>query len=272
MKVIILDDWEKHVCNQTSISRLREHFEVEIYHDKPTKEILLERLQKADIVIPIRERTRFSKELLQEMRNVKYIAQTGSGLAHIDMDEVNRLQMIVSTTPGGSNAVVELVVAFMLAYSRKIIPLHHKMKEGIWQETIGFSLEDKTIGIIGLGKIGAGVARIAQAFNMKVVAWGPRLTEERAKEHGVEYCSLEQLLKRSDYLSLHVRLVPETTHLLKADHFDMMKKEACLINTSRGEVIDEEALIQALRENKIGGAGLDVFTQEPISSDHPSCN
>ncbi|PZM67592.1 D-2-hydroxyacid dehydrogenase family protein [Paenibacillus dendritiformis] len=269
MKVVILDDWEHIYGDNEDVARLKEHFDVEIFHDRPSRETLIERLQHADIVIPIRERTKFDKDILKRIPHVKLIAQTGSGLAHIDMNEANQYKIPVATTPGGSSAVAELIFAFMLAYSRKLIKNHEELKSGIWTEDYGYGLEGKVIGIIGLGKIGSKVAQIANVFNMKVVAWGPRLTAERAAEQGVDYIPLEQLLKQSDYISLNVRLVEETKHLLKEQHFELMKKNAFLINTSRGKVIDEEALIQALRDNRIGGAGLDVFTEEPLRPNHP---
>lgn len=269
MKVVVLDDWEKSFERNPSLERLKEHFEVVVYQDQPSPQELLERLKAADVVVPIRERTRFTKNMLQQMSHIKLIAQTGAGLAHIDMEEAKRLHIPVVTTPGGSNAVVELIFGFILAYARQLIPLHQDLKQGIWTQALGYSLENKTIGIIGLGKIGSGVARVAQAFNMKVLAWGPRLTEERATEQGVEYTSLERLLREAHYVTLNVRLVPETRHLIQASHLAMMRKDGLLINTSRGEIVEEEALLHALQEKQIGGAALDVFTQEPLPPEHP---
>ncbi|CAH8771901.1 D-2-hydroxyacid dehydrogenase family protein [Paenibacillus dendritiformis] len=269
MQVVILDDWEHIYGENEDVARLKEHFDVKIFHDRPSRETLIERLQHADIIIPIRERTKFDKDILQRIPHVKLIAQTGSGLAHIDMNEANKYNISVATTPGGSSAVAELIFAFMLAYSRKLIKKHGELKSGIWTEEVGYGLEGKVIGIIGLGKIGSKVAQIANVFNMKVVAWGPRLTAERAAEQEVDYVTLEQLLRQSNYISINVRLVEDTKHLLKEPHFGLMKKNAFLINTSRGEVIDEQALIQALRDDQIGGAGLDVFTDEPLRPNHP---
>ncbi|MED1421604.1 MULTISPECIES: D-2-hydroxyacid dehydrogenase family protein [Bacillus] len=269
MKVVILDDWEKSFFCNPQLEILKKHFEVEIYHDKPTNEILINRISDADIIIPIRERTKFTKEILQQLKKVKLIAQTGAGLAHIDMEEANRLNIPVSTTPGGSAAVVELIFGFMIAYSRQLITIHQEMKSGNWPCSVGFGLEGKTIGIIGLGKIGSGVAKVAKAFNMNVLAWGPRLTQERASEQGVAYTSLENLLQQSHFVVIAIRLVPETRKLLTKSHFNLMRKDAFLINTSRGDVLDEEALVHALKEKQIGGAGLDVFSQEPLSPDSP---
>lgn len=273
MKAVILDDWEKtFVNNNPLIENLKKHFDVQIFHDEPTEDVLVGRISDADVIIPIRERTKFTKNILQQLKNVKLIAQTGAGLAHIDLEEATHLNIAVATTPGGSSAVVELIFGFMIAYSRKLLSLNDELHQGIWTHSIGLGLENKTIGIIGLGNIGSRVAKVAQAFNMKVLAWGPRLTPERAKELGVEYSSLENLLQNSHFVSVSVRLVPETRQLLNENHFRLMRKDAFLINTSRGEVIDEKAFIQVLKEQKIGGAGLDVFTQEPLSTDSPFLN
>ncbi|MFE1245265.1 D-2-hydroxyacid dehydrogenase family protein [Fictibacillus sp. NPDC058756] len=268
VKVVILDDWEKSFAENPEIERLRQHFQVEIYQDKPSHDVLLSRIEHADVILPIRERMRFSKEVLKQLKNIKLIAQTGAGLAHIDMDEANRLNIPVATTPGGSAAVVELIIGMMITHSRNLLSLHMQMKQGQWAESSGLGLENKTVGIIGLGKIGSGVAKIARAFNMNTIAWGPRLTEERAEAQGVEFSELEDLLQRSHFVVITVRLVPETKHLLSEKHFKLMRKDTFLINTSRGEVVDEAALLRALEENWIGGAGLDVFNHEPIDQNH----
>jgi D-3-phosphoglycerate dehydrogenase / 2-oxoglutarate reductase len=269
MKAVILDDWEKNFHTNPELDRLREHFQVDIYHDHPNQEELLNRIEYADVIIPIRERTRFTKEVLIHMKNIKLIAQTGSGLAHINMEEANRLHIPVATTPGGSAAVVELIIGMMINHARSVLLLDKQMKQGSWPESIGIGLENKTVGIIGLGKIGSGVAMIAKAFNMNVIAWGPRLTEERAKAQGVEYRHLNDLLQESHFIVIAVRLVPETQHLFKEEHFKRMRDDAFLINTSRGEVVDECALIDALIHRRIAGAGIDVFSPEPIDPNHP---
>jgi D-3-phosphoglycerate dehydrogenase len=269
MKVIILDDWEHSFATNPEIERLKHHFTVEIHHDEPTKDQLINRIKDADVIIPIRERTKFTKDILQMLTNIKLIAQTGAGLAHIDMEEANRLNIPVATTPGGSAAVVELITGMMIAHARNLLSLNHDMKQGNWVQAVGMGLENKTVGIIGLGKIGSGVAKIAQAFNMNVIAWGPRLTQERAHAQGIEYSQLNHLLQTSHFVVVAVRLVPETRGLLSKEHFKLMRNDAFLINTSRGEVLDEEALVKALQEQWIGGAGLDVFSKEPIDYDHP---
>lgn len=269
MKVVLLDDWEKNYIGHPQLERLRQHFEVELYHDAPSQEELARRLSSAHVVIPIRERTRFNQAVLQSMVSTKLIAQTGSGVAHIDMEEAKRLGISVVTTPGGAGGVIELVLGLMVVYARQLVQLNEALHEGQWPLSVGMSLEGKTIGIIGLGHIGSGVAKVAKVLGMRVLAWGPRLTEERAQEQGVQYATLEDLLQASDVISLHVRLVPATRSMIRAEHFSLMKKKAFFINTSRGELVDEAALVQALTEQRIGGAGLDVFTNEPLGAGHP---
>ncbi|MFS0863735.1 D-2-hydroxyacid dehydrogenase family protein [Fredinandcohnia sp. 179-A 10B2 NHS] len=269
MKVVILDDWEGYFTNSPEIKRLQQHFEVHIFHDEPSYEQLKSRVIDADIIIPIRERTSFTKDFLKQLKKIKLIAQTGGGIAHIDLDEAKRLQIPIATTPGGSSAVVELIFGFILTFSRNLQILNQNVKKGHWPQSIGVGLEGKTIGIIGLGKIGSGVAKIAKAFNMRVIAWGPRLTMERAAKQDVTYTSLEQLLAESHFVVTAVRLVPETKNLLTSYHFSLMREDAFFINTSRGEIIDEKALLDVLVNKKIAGAGLDVFSHEPIHPTHP---
>ncbi|MGZ4106171.1 MAG: D-2-hydroxyacid dehydrogenase family protein [Tumebacillaceae bacterium] len=270
MKTVILDDWEHATANLEQLAKLKQFSEVVIYHDQPSTEEITTRVRDADAIILMRERTKVTAELLAHMEQVKLLAQTGTGIAHIDMAEVNRRKIPIATTPGGSTAAVtELTFAFLLALSRDLPQLSQQMKQGTWPHAIGRNVSQKTLGLIGLGKIGRSVAAVAKAFGMNVIAWGPRLTQERAEAHGVTYVSLEELLRQSHYVSLHVRLVPETERLLQKEHFEMMRSDACLINTSRGKLVDEEALVSALQQGQIRGAGLDVFAKEPLDPHHP---
>ncbi|SFB01506.1 D-isomer specific 2-hydroxyacid dehydrogenase, catalytic domain [Lentibacillus halodurans] len=269
MKTVILDDWEEYMKNHPSLGRLQDFSDVTVYTDKPSFNELADRLQGVDTVIPIRERTRFTKELIEKLPDFKLIAQTGTGVAHLDMEALKQARIPVATTPGGSTgAVTELTFAYLLNLIKKVTATDRAMQNNAWPEIIGTNLKGKSLGIIGLGKIGRSVANMAKAFGMNVMAWGPTLMEERANTEGVQYTTLPNLLRLSDAVSLHVRLVPETTHLLQEEHFAMMKPSAVLINTSRGRVIKEQALIQALQNKEIAGAGLDVFEKEPLPSGH----
>ncbi|MEC2071097.1 D-2-hydroxyacid dehydrogenase family protein [Alkalihalophilus marmarensis] len=268
MKLVILDDYERTTDRISFEHPSLANVNVEIFCDQAEGDELVNRIRNAEIIIPIRERTHFTRELLLKLPNLKLIAQTGSGSAHIDKGAAEEQEIEIFTTPGGSQAVTELVFGLMIAHSRQILQLNQEMKQNKWSNAMGTGLAGKTLGVVGLGKIGARVAGIAKVFGMRVIAWGPRLTEERALLHDVEYVELEQLFSQSDFLSVHVRLVPETKNLIKAEHFKMMKRNAFLINTSRGEIVDEEALVQALEEKQIAGAGLDVFAQEPLKAGH----
>ena len=220
--------------------------------------------------MPIRERTKFTKELLEVCPQLKLIAQTGKGVAHIDLDAVNERKIPISVTPGGSTtAVAELTLCLIIACLRKIPYGQRELRQGKWPHLLGREMTGKKLGIIGLGTIGSRVAKLAKAFDMSVYAWGPRLTKERAAEQDVTYLSLEELLQTVDILSLHVRLVKETTNLLSKEHFQLMKPESILINTSRGKIVNETDLIWALENKVIAGAGLDVFAVEPIQPDNP---
>ncbi|MFA1820060.1 D-2-hydroxyacid dehydrogenase family protein [Virgibacillus oceani] len=270
MKTIILDDWEKYMLNHPSITELKKISEVEVFTDKPSFNNLIGRLKEADIIIPIRERTKIDKKLIDRMPNLKMIAQTGTGLAHIDIDATTKANILIATTPGGSTkSVTEITFSFLLNLIKNVHHLDYSMKNNLWPETIGTNLHGKTLGIIGLGKIGGSVANIAKTFGMNVIAWGPTLSEERALREGVKYTTLHNLLETADAVTLHVRLVPDTIHLLRSEHFNLMKNSAVLINTSRGKVIDEKALIEAIQKGNIAGAGLDVFYEEPLPKNHP---
>lgn len=270
MKTVILDDWDRATeAEAIRLDRLQAFSDVEVYCDQPTMDELKARVRDADAVILMRERTKVTAELLDSMEQIKLIAQTGTGVAHIDMAEVNRRNIPVATTPGGSTAAVtELTFGLMLALARDLPRLNQQVHQGAWPASIGTNLAQKTLGLIGLGKIGQSVARVAQAFGMRVVAWGPRLTPERAEAAGIEYATLDELLGQSHFVSLHVRLVAETRGLLQKEHFMKMRTDACLINTSRGELIDEAALRWALENRVIRGAGLDVLTKEPVEAGH----
>ncbi|SFB37709.1 D-isomer specific 2-hydroxyacid dehydrogenase, catalytic domain [Lentibacillus halodurans] len=270
MKTVILDDWEKYMTNHPSLERLQAFSNVAVYTDKPSFDELVDRLHDVDAVLPIRERTQFNKELIECLPDLKLIAQTGTGVAHLDMEALNQAGIPVARTPGGSTAAVtELTFAYMLNLIKKVAETDRAMRNNAWPEIIGTNLRGKSLGIIGLGKIGCSVAKMAKAFGMNVMAWGPTLTEQRASKEGVQYTSLHNLLRLSDAVSLHVRLVPETTNLLQEEHFALMKPSAVLINTSRGRVVKEQALMQALQNKEIAGAGLDVFEKEPLPVDHP---
>ncbi|PSL42934.1 D-3-phosphoglycerate dehydrogenase [Salsuginibacillus halophilus] len=269
MKTIILDDWEMNMQETPAFAELQRISEVEVFHDQPSEQVLLERIRTADAIVPLRERTAFTRDILAEMTSKQLIAQTGKGTAHIDMEAAEDYGISVITTPGASTpAVAELTFGLMIDCARHISHNTAQMKEGTWLQDIGLNLEGRTLGLVGFGKIGQRVASIAEAFGMNVQVWGPKRAEARAKEAGITYQPLDELLRTSDFVSVHVRLTADTKHLLQAEHFKKMKPSAYFINTSRGSVAKEEDLVEALRTNEIAGAGLDVFGEEPLPENH----
>lgn len=271
MKTVILDDWDRVYDGHPQLERLKEIGEVVLYHDRAqSEEELIARLQEADVVIPIRERSKISKNVIDSLPNLKLIAQTGTGIAHIDKEAAKQRDLPIAVTPGGStDSVAELTFALLLACVKRLPYGQEQMKKGEWPPIIGGELSGKKLGIIGLGKIGTEAAKRAKAFKMEVFSWGPTLTPERAADQGIQYLPFEELLKECDVISLHVRLVPETTQLLTKEHFRLMKNTSILINTARGKIVNEADLIWALENGEIGGAGLDVFEKEPVDPTNP---
>src|SRR5690606_8120607 len=201
---------------------------------------------------------------------LKLIVTAGMYNASVDLEAAKERGILISGTGGAGAPTAELAFGLMLDLARNISFENARMKASEpWQVTIGRDLEGSTLGLIGLGKLGARAARIGQAFGMKVIAWSQNLTPERAREHGAEYVSKEELFRRSDFVSIHIVLSQRTRGLVGAIELSQMKPTAYLVNTSRGPIVDEAALIAALRDRKIAGAGVDVYDVEPLPTDHP---
>jgi len=270
MKVTVLDDYQ-HAFEEVSpaFERLRQKATVEIHTEKfASEEALISALKGSQAIIPIRERTKFPRPLLQALPDLEIIAQTGNHAYHIDVDAATEAGILVAMAPGGPG-VTELTIGLMIAVMRRIPQSDRAMRQGKWPLVLGRVLRDKTLGILGLGKVGAEVARLGCAFGMRVIAWGPTLTEERASKAGVTYMSLEEVLKSADVVSVHLKLSDQSKELLNETRLRLMKKSAYLVNTARGAIVDEKALVKLLQENGIAGAALDVFSEEPLPPDHP---
>ena len=269
MKVTVLDDYQRAFELTDAIQRLRTKAEVQILTDKlPTEAALAETLRGSQAIIPVRERTKFTASLFEQLPDLEYISQTGNHAYHVDMEAATRRGVVVSLAPGG-NSTTELTFGLMLAVMRRIPQSDAAMRGGEWPLVLGYVLKGKTLGILGLGKIGTEVAAVARAFGMNVIAWGPTLTKERAARSGVTFISLEEVLKTADVISIHLALSEQSKNLLNEARLRLMKKSAYLINTARGAIVDEPALIKILREKAIAGAALDVFVQEPLPKNHP---
>jgi phosphoglycerate dehydrogenase-like enzyme len=269
MKVTVLDDYQHAMEGTPAIERLRQTADVQVLFEKlPDDEAVVRALQGSRAIIPVRERTRFAAALLQSLPDLEFISQTGNHAYHIDMEAATRAGIVVALAPGG-NSTTELAFGLMLAVMRRIPQSDQAMRAGEWPLVLGYVLRGKTLGILGLGKIGVEVAAIARAFGMKVVAWGPTLTQERASKSGATYMRLDDLLKTADVVSVHLKLSEESKNLLDESRLRMMKPTAYLINTARGAIVDEQALIKLLNHKDIAGAALDVFVEEPLPPDHP---
>ncbi len=264
MKVTVLDDYQHAFDGSPAIKRLRQKAEVRICTEKfASEKDLVNVLKGSQIIVPIRERTRFPAALLKSLPDLELIAQTGNHAYHIDMQAATEAGIIVTLAPGGIG-VTELTFGLMISVMRRIPQSDAAMRRGEWPLVLGYVLKGKTLGILGLGKVGSEVARIAQAFGMKVIAWGPTLTKERAEKAGVTYMSLEEALKTADVVSVQLKLSDQSKGLLDEKLLRLMKKTAYLVNTARGAIVDEEALFRILNEKAIAGAALDVFVEEPL--------
>jgi len=269
MKVTVLDDYQHAMTPTEAIARLRQTVEVQILHEKLANEsAVIEALKDSQVVIPIRERTKFTAPLLQKLPSLEYISQTGNHAYHIDMEAATDRGIVVSLAPGG-NSTTELTFGLMLDAMRRISQGDQAMRRGEWPLMLGYVLKGKTLGILGLGKIGTEVAAIARAFGMKVIAWGPTLSQERAAKSQATFMPLDDVLRCADVVSVHLKLSDDSKNLLNETRLRLMKPSAYLVNTARGAIVDEAALIKLLQEKIIAGAALDVFVEEPLPQNHP---
>ncbi|NJE04021.1 hydroxyacid dehydrogenase [Thermococcus sp. MV11] len=242
-----------------------------IYEEYPDEERLVELVKDVDAII-VRSKPKVTRKVIESAPKLKVIGRAGVGLDNIDLEAAKERGIKVVNSPGASSrSVAELAIALMFSVARKVAFADRKMREGVWakKQCMGIELEGKTIGVIGFGRIGYEVAKIAHALGMKVLLYDPYPNEERAKEVGGKFAQLEELLRESDVVTLHVPLVEQTYHLINEERLKLMKPTAILINAARGAVVDTSALVKALQEGWIAGAGLDVFEEEPLPKDHP---
>lgn len=267
MRIAVLDDIHEAYEGTRGIRRMRDRAEVTIFTG-PFGEASV--LRGFDAVVANRERTRFTRALLEQLPDLRIIAQTGNHAYHIDLAAAEERGIIVGkATGGGCTSAAELAIGLMIALMRQIPSIDCDVKRGRWPTPMTRVLRGKTLGIIGLGYVGRHVTKIARAFEMKVLAWGRRLTPDAAASVGAESCEIDDLLSKSDIVSVHATLSPETRGLIDARRLGLMKPTAYLINTARGAIVDEVALFAALGGSRIAGAGLDVFSEEPLPSAHP---
>lgn len=267
MRVAVLDDIHDAYERTPGVARLRQRMEVAIFKRPITGPA---ELKGFDALIANRERTRFTRALLSELPNLRIIAQTGNHIYHLDLDAARERGVVVGrTTTGGCTSAAELSVGLMIAVMRQIPHSDAALRRGEWITPMTFAMRGKTVGLIGLGLVGRHVARIANAFDMQVLAWSPSLTSEGAAAAGAQACELDDLMARSDIVSVHATLTDTSRGLVDARRLALMKPTAYLVNTARGPIVDERALCDALTAGRIAGAGLDVFDAEPLPADHP---
>jgi phosphoglycerate dehydrogenase-like enzyme len=270
VKVAILDDYQNVSLSVTDWSPLDGRASISVFNDHVSDtDAIINRLKPFDVVCVMRERTPLPRAILEKLPNLKLIASTGLANASIDEDAAAALGIAVLHTGYSSTPTIEFTWALILSMTRNIPQENQSLRNGGWQLSVGEELAGKTLGLLGLGRVGSAVGLIGRAFGMKVVAWSQNLTPAVAAEHGVQYVTKDELFSTSDFLSIHVRLSPRTHHLVGVAEFAKMKPTSRLINTSRGTVVDGAALLEALRTNRIAGAGLDVYDVEPLENPHP---
>ncbi len=269
IKVAVLDDYQNAFEQIVNVDKYKDKFEFKVFQEAfvDEKEAIFE-LEDFEALFIMRERTPITKSLIENLPNLKYIMTSGMRNNAIDLETAKKKNITVCGTEINSNPAAEITWALILGLYRNMKQEIDNMFQGYWQTTIGFELKGKMLGLIGLGNIGTQVAKVAKAFGMEVCAWSENLNLSHANEIGVLPMSKEDLLKNSDIISIHLVLGKRYKNLITKKEFNMMKKTAFLINTSRGPIINEDDLIETLKDEKIAGVGLDVFDKEPLPQDH----
>ncbi|MFM9380717.1 D-2-hydroxyacid dehydrogenase family protein [Pseudomonas sp. UV AK001] len=270
VQIAVIDDWQDVARDVVDWSVLDSLGEVTFVHEYPADNATLaKRLGRFEVICVMRERTRFDEDLLTRLPNLKLLVTGGMRNAALDMSAAARLGIKVCGTDSYKHAAPELTWALIMAATRNLVNEANALRAGQWQRGLGGDLHGKTLGILGLGSIGQRVAQFGQVFGMRVIAWSENLTAERAEQAGVTYASKQQLFEQADVLSVHLVLSDRSRGLVDAQALDWMKPTALLVNTARGPIVDETALIKALQKQRIGGAALDVFDEEPLPALHP---
>ncbi len=268
VRVAVLDDYQGAAAGYADWGSLGAG--VEFFSDHLTDhDVLVERLAGFDVIVAMRERTPFPRTLLADLPHLRLLVTTGMRNAAIDVEAANELGITVCGTPSPGHSTAELTFALILALSRGLVDQVDSMRSGGWQAHVGRDVRGTTLGLIGLGRLGSQVAGFAKAFSMEVVAWSENLTDERAAEVGVRRVDRNTLFSTSDVVSVHLRLSDRSRGLIGAGELAAMKSTAYLVNTSRGPIVDTDALLTAVRSGQIAGAAVDVYEVEPAPADHP---
>jgi phosphoglycerate dehydrogenase-like enzyme len=270
MRLAILDDYQQAALALADWEGLRPGVEIQTFHDAfASEDVVAEALRAFEIVVVMRERTAFRRTLLERLPKLQLLVTTGMVNASIDLKAAAERGVLVCGTDSLRHPTAELTWGLLLALARSIPREDAGMRRGRWQTTIGIGLHGKVLGILGLGKLGSQVAAYGKAFQMEVIAWSENLTVERANSLAVRRVDKQELFCRADFLTIHTILSKRTRGLVGSSDLRLMKPTAYLINTSRGPIVDEGALVVALEGHKIAGAALDVYDQEPLPADHP---
>jgi len=267
----VLDDYQNVALSMADWSKVTGDINIKVFNKHlGSAGDVVAALQGFEIVCAMRERTAFPRTVIEQLPNLKLLITTGMRNASIDLEAANAHGVTVCGTPAFGSGTAAIATGLMLDLARRISYENARLKVGApWQTTVGLDLEGLTLALLGLGKLGTRMAEIGRAFAMNIIAWSQNLTAERCKGAGVELVSRDDLFRRADFLSIHLQLSERTRGLIGANEFALMKPTAFLVNTSRGPVVEEAALLRALREKRIAGAGLDVFDTEPLPLDHP---
>jgi phosphoglycerate dehydrogenase-like enzyme len=269
-RLAVLDDYQSVALASADWSAIRERVDIAVFKDHlADPDAVIERLLPFDVVSVMRERTPLPRIVIEQLPNLKLIASTGPVNASIDVTAAEDHGIAVVHTRYRSDPTIEFTWALILASARNIVTESNSVRVGGWQQTVGTDLRGKTLGILGLGRIGSQVARIGRAFGMTPVAWSQNLTREVAEAAGAALVSKDQLFEQADIVTIHLVLSDRTRGLVGSSELGRMKSTARLINASRGPIVDEQALIDALRNRQIAGAAIDVFDIEPLPASHP---
>ncbi len=270
MHIVVPDDYNDVYRTAPAVERLRERATVAIHTTMPaSRDEWVERMKDATIAVANRERIPLKAPLLDRLPKLELIAQTAGGGSHLDLAAATERGILVTGTSGASASTAELTIALMLAAMRRIPYADAELRAGRWSQFVGRELAGKRLGIVGLGRIGSQVARVCVAMGMDVRGWSPTLTEERAIAVGAINQDLETLLAVSDVVAVHLRLTPTSRGILTREKLALMKPSALFVNTARAALVDEDALVEMLREGRLWGAALDVFSEEPLPLEHP---
>lgn len=270
VQIAVLDDWQDVARDVVDWSALDSVGQVSFLHDYPAdNQTLADRLAGFEVISVMRERTRFDEDLLRRLPRLKLLVTGGMRNAALDLKAAAALGIQVSGTDSYKHAAPELTWALIMAATRNLVAEANALRTGQWQQGLGGDLHGKTLAILGLGSIGQRVAQFGQVFGMRVIAWSENLTAERAAQAGVTRVSKQELFEQADVLSVHLVLSDRSRGLVDAQALGWMKPTALLVNTARGPIVDEAALIKALQKQRLAGAALDVFEQEPLPAHHP---